>query len=127
MTIGPFDSLDAPDTAQSLTPTWHQPDLRSLIFRDSASRRMCEEFGLSKLNTCQRESLMTMPRRTSNPPVAGSNPTDRTPKSRIGVEDLTTTKLVQHNRIQETTHQQLSAVEAPFSDIGGYLADSADS
>jgi hypothetical protein len=60
---------------------------------------------------------MTMPRRTSNPPVAGSNPTDRTPKSQIGVDDLTTTKPVQHNRIQETTHQQLSAVEAPFSDI----------
>jgi hypothetical protein len=86
---------------------------------------MCEEFGLSKQNTCQRGSLMTMPRRTSNPPVAGSNPTDRTPKSQIGVDDLTTTKPVQHNRIQETTHQQLSAGEASFSDIGGYLADSA--
>ena len=69
---------------------------------------------------------MTMPRRTSNPPIAGSNPTGRTPKSRFGVDDLTTTKPVQHNQIQETTHQQLSAVEAPLSDLGGYLADSAD-
>jgi hypothetical protein len=88
---------------------------------------MSEEFGLSTQNTCQRGALMTMPRRTSNPPVAGLNPTDRTPKSRIGVDDLTTTKPVQHNRIQQTTHEQSSAVDAPISDIGGYLADSADS
>jgi hypothetical protein len=70
---------------------------------------------------------MSMPRRTLNPPVAGSNPFARTPKSRVGVDDLTKTKPVQRNRIQETTHEQLSAVEAPISDIGGYLADSADS
>jgi hypothetical protein len=70
--------------------------------------------------------------RTFIPLVAGSNPTDRTPIGRIGIDDdLTATKAVQHSRIQETTRQQLSAVasavEATLSDTGGYSADRADS
>jgi hypothetical protein len=39
---------------------------------------------------------------------------------------LTTTKPVQNKRTYETTRQQLSAVEAIFDDIGGYLTDRAE-
>jgi hypothetical protein len=67
------------------------------------------------------------PSRTSNPPVASSNPADCTPKSRISIDvSLTTTKPVQNKRTYETTRQQLSAVEAIFDDIGGYLTDRAE-